>query len=271
MSLTVADWLGSAPRLPCLDLRSEARFAAGHLPGAANIPLAELTARISELPPRGSRLFLVGDEGGAGAALLAERAGWTLLFSDELPAAWPPEAVVMGPAIPLWRPNPWLVAHLHLLPPGGRCFDVGMGSGRNAVWLAQRGFRVTGEDILPSAVARAAALAERYGVALDARVGDVCRPGALAEGTFDVVLVVGFLERGLLPALAAALAPGGVLVYETFTREQALRVGKPSNPNRLFEPGELRAAFAELLEILAYREGWQAARRCVASLVARRP
>jgi tellurite methyltransferase len=71
----------------------------------------------------------------------------------------------------------------------------------------------------------------------------------------------------LFPHLLAALRPGGILVYETFTQAQARR-GKPTNPAFLLEPGELRALTAGLT-ILAWREG-EFGGRDVASIVCRR-
>ena len=68
-----------------------------------------------------------------------------------------------------------------------------------------------------------------------------------------MLVVVHYLHRPLFPALLAALAPGGVLVYETFTVAQAAR-GRPTNPAFLLEPGELPRLVAPL-EVLAAREG----------------
>jgi SAM-dependent methyltransferase len=72
--------------------------------------------------------------------------------------------------------------------------------------------------------------------------------------TYDVVINVNFLYRPVLPRLAEALRPQGVLVFETFLAAQAVH-GHPKNPAYLLAPGELRACFADRLEILDYREG----------------
>ncbi len=81
-----------------------------------------------------------------------------------------------------------------------------------------------------------------------------------------------FLFRTLAPAIEAALAPGGLLLYETFTRDQARLDGGPRNPQFLLEPGELRSLFPGL-EVLAYEEGTRAGGRpeAHASLAARKP
>jgi hypothetical protein len=85
--------------------------------------------------------------------------------------------------------------------------------------------------------------------------------------TYDVIVVVHYLHRPLFHTLLAALRPGGLLVYETFTRAQAAR-GRPSNPAFLLEPGELLTRVRSL-DVLASREGDYEG-RMVASVIARR-
>jgi SAM-dependent methyltransferase len=165
---------------------------------------------------------------------------------------------------------PWLTAHAHLLPGKGEALDVACGRGRNALWLAGRGLRVHALDRNPDAVREVNAEAAARGLAVDACVHDLEVPGGSLPrpGAWDVVVVVHYLHRALFPSLRAAVRPGGLLIYETFTRAQALR-GKPANPDFLLEAGELRERLAPL-EILAYREG-EFGGRCLASAVARRP
>jgi tellurite methyltransferase len=131
---------------------------------------------------------------------------------------------------------------------------VASGSGRNAFWLAARGLETLAVDRSPTSVAGIRATAERLQLPVRAEVVDLEMEGAtLPVAAFDVVVVVHYLHRALFPALKGALRPGGLLVYETFTREQARR-GKPTNPAFLLEPGELRTLVAPL-EILFEREG----------------
>ena len=92
-------------------------------------------------------------------------------------------------------------------------------------------------------------------------------PLPFRPSTYDVIVVVHYLHRPLFPALIEALTPGGLLVYETFTRAQAAR-GKPTNPDFLLEPGEL-LDLVRPLEVLASREGDYDG-RMVASVIARR-
>jgi tellurite methyltransferase len=152
------------------------------------------------------------------------------------------------------EPSRWLVDHAHVLPSSGDALDVASGSGRNAIWLAARGLQTLALDRSPSSVAEIRAAASRLDLPLHAEVVDLETEGAtFPVSAFDVVIVVHYLHRALFPALKAALRPGGILVYETFTRAQAQR-GRPTNPAFLLEPGELRLLVAPF-EILVEREG----------------
>jgi len=144
-----------------------------------------------------------------------------------------------------------LVDNGHLLPSAGRALDLACGLGGNALWLAERGLEVSAWDVSPVAIERLAARAGRLGLVIDAEVRDVCdQPPAPAS--FDVIVVAHFLARSLAPRLVRALRPGGLLFYETFTRER-VGEGGPSNPDFLLGPNELLGLFRPL-HVLAYRE-----------------
>ncbi len=163
-------------------------------------------------------------------------------------------------------PATWLTMHRHLLP-GVHALDVACGRGRHALWLAEQGFRVTAIDRDADALRELAEEARRRGVSIDAGLVDLERgSGVLPADAFDVIVVVHYLHRPLFPQLLAALRAGGVLIYETFTTAQAAR-GKPTNPDFLLRPGELRDLVAPL-DLLAWREG-EFDGRDVASVVAR--
>ncbi len=156
----------------------------------------------------------------------------------------------------------------------GPLLDLACGRGCNALAAAGAGLRVAGIDRDPEALAalRAAARERRAALSavradLEAGLGIPVRPGSCGG-----ILVFRFLFRPLAPAIEAALAPGGILLYETFTIEQrSLRHG-PRNPAFLLEPGELRALFRGL-QVLHFSEGVTAAPRpeALARLTARRP
>jgi tellurite methyltransferase len=163
----------------------------------------------------------------------------------------------------------WLVSHATLLPSQGAALDVACGRGRNTFWLAARGFAVDAVDRNEEAIAAVRQGAAERGLAVRAEVRDLETTSPnLGASCYDVIVVVHYLHRPLFPRLLAALRPGGVLVYETFTRAQARR-GRPTNPAFLLEPGELRVLTAGLVR-LDDREGTFGGRD-VASIVARKP
>jgi SAM-dependent methyltransferase len=166
-------------------------------------------------------------------------------------------------------PASWLVQHGGLLPREGRALDVACGRGRHAIWLAERGLTTVAVDRNADAIREVNDAARERGLPLRAEVRDL-ESGVNPfrdDAAFDVIVVVHYLHRPLFPALLDALAPGGLLVYETFTRAQAAR-GKPTNPGFLLEPGEL-IGLVRPLDVLASREG-DFDGRMIASVIARR-
>jgi SAM-dependent methyltransferase len=165
--------------------------------------------------------------------------------------------------------SPWLQRWAHLLPPGGRVLDLACGRGRHLRWLAERGFRVTGIDRDAAALAAAQDLADAGQAELieaDVENGPWPCPGR----QFDAVVVTNYLWRPLWPKVLAALAPGGVLVYETFAAGNET-VGKPSRPDFLLQHGELLQRCAGL-RIVAYEDGFlDAPARFVQRVVALQP
>jgi SAM-dependent methyltransferase len=165
-------------------------------------------------------------------------------------------------------PSSWLVQHAGLLPRDGRALDVASGRGRHALWLAEHGLTTVAVDRDADAMRALNEAARARHLPLRIEVRDL-EGGATPfhSSTYDVIVVVHYLHRPLFPALIEALAPNGLLLYETFTTAQAAR-GKPTNPDFLLKPGEL-LDLVRPLEILASREG-DFEDRMVASVLARR-
>ena len=160
-------------------------------------------------------------------------------------------------------PSLWIQKWAHLLPPGGHVLDVACGQGRHMQWLAAQGLRMTGVDRQPEAIARVAAWGEA--VLADIENG----PWPFPQQTFDAVVVTHYLWRPLWPQLLASLAPGGLLIYETFALGQET-IGKPSRPDFLLRPGEL-LSLCETLRVIAYEDGYLSKPpRFVQRIVARR-
>lgn len=137
------------------------------------------------------------------------------------------------------------------MPAGACVLDVACGSGRHLAWLGQKGYVCTGIDRSAEALAEAS----RYGRTVQADIEG--GPWPLLENglpqTFEVVLVTNYLWRPLFPLLLQSLAPGGVLLYETFAQGNET-VGKPSRPDFLLQTGEL-LQLCNGLRIVAFEEG----------------
>ena len=145
-------------------------------------------------------------------------------------------------------PSAWIEQWAHLIVPQGRVLDVACGAGRHMQFLAERGHAVTGVDRSPEAIEAA----RPWGHALLADIEN--GPWPLADLHFDAVVVTHYLWRELLPTLLSSLAPGGVLLYETFAAGNET-VGKPSRADFLLQPGELLNACAGL-RVVAYEDGY---------------
>ena len=151
-------------------------------------------------------------------------------------------------------PSSWLLESASWLPATGCALDVAGGRGRHALLLAAAGFEVTAIDRDLSALAALEDEALALGLPVRTHAQDLeAAEASVGEAAFDLIVGFRYLHRPLFPALRRALRPGGVLVYETFTRAQAER-GHPKNPAFLLDEGELPRLVAPL-EVLAHDEG----------------
>jgi len=139
----------------------------------------------------------------------------------------------------------------HLITPGGDAFDLACGRGASSLQLARLGMRVTAWDLSPVAIRRLSEAAAAQGLQVDARVRDVAQRPPMAN-SFDLILVSYFLERKLAPAILHALRPGGLLFYQTFTRQAVSDMG-PANPEWRLADNELLKLF-QPLRVRVYRE-----------------
>jgi 2-polyprenyl-3-methyl-5-hydroxy-6-metoxy-1,4-benzoquinol methylase len=145
----------------------------------------------------------------------------------------------------IWKadPNRFLVEELDALAPG-TALDVACGDGRNAVWLASKGWRVTGVDFSRAGLAKAQRLAADRGVEVTWVEADVVE-WQPPEASFDAVVVM-YLHlpaeqrRRVLSLAATALAPGGVLLVVGHDNSNLLKgTGGPQDPSVLFGPEEI--------------------------------
>ena len=136
--------------------------------------------------------------------------------------------------------------------PPGKALDVACGKGRNANFLATRGFRVTAVDISPVALAQGQAQAKDSSLAIDWQQADL-EQLQLGADEYDLIVTINYLQRSLVPQIKQALRHGGHVVFETFLIDQQ-EFGHPSDPNYLLSHNELLVYFHEF-RVLFYREG----------------
>ncbi|HWX23620.1 MAG TPA: rhodanese-like domain-containing protein [Vicinamibacteria bacterium] len=270
MSSSEALGLVASGAVRVLDVRSPEEYAQlGHIPGSLLIPapfVVSAPAVLEDGPP-----LLVCCEHGVRsrhAAALLSRAGLPgVLNLLGGMSVWPgPREMAEGRIL---GPSAWLLGNADLLPRRGRVLDVASGRGRHALLLGAMGLSVKAVDRDREALGALGGWAERLGVSLETEVLDLETDGGnLGQDAYALILVFRYLHRPLVPRLLAALAPGGVLLYETYTKDQAKR-GCPTNPAFLLEPGELLSLMGGL-EVLRHREG-DFEEGCLASVAARRP
>lgn len=156
--------------------------------------------------------------------------------------------------------------HVDLLPKG-QALDLAMGEGRNGVFLATKGFQVTGVDISSEGLKKAEALAAEHGATITTMVVDL-ESYEIPPNTFDVIICTYYLQRDLFPQIAAALKPGGMALIETYTIDH--RQYRPRfNKAWLLQPNELLTMLPGL-RVLRYQEV-NAGKAAFASILAQKP
>lgn len=137
----------------------------------------------------------------------------------------------------------------------GRVLDLACGNGRHSLAAAELGLEVLAVDRKAEALARLSPRPRAAG-RIEVLEADLegAAPPALARASFGAVLVFRYLHRPLMPWIESLLAPGGLLLYETFTTEQRKLGWGPKNDLFLLQPGELPGLFPGL-EIESYEEG----------------
>jgi len=270
-----------------LDPRPRAEAEACPISRGANIPLAELPKRMHELPAKGNvvKVCDLGVLAGDTVMLLEERGHRCAIVPFEYEygfqspqrhsggdekaldgVMW--RSVATMPRYRLWEPNSFLMSVVREVRPGD-AIDLGCGSGRDAVALADQGWQVTAVDILPDALDKGKDLLRRYAPASVGKVRwqacDIALFDAPAESA-DLVVCNLFFDPRATEIAASALRPGGLFVCETFTETHRREHNSPQ---------EKRVVSREALErhpsltIAHWSEGWSSDRH-LARIVARK-
>lgn len=134
----------------------------------------------------------------------------------------------------------------------GRAIDIATGRGRNALFLAERGFSVEAIDVSTVALEQGRKAAQEKGLPVTFRQADLDST-ELPEAAYDLILNFNFLQRALIPKMKKALKLGGHIVFETYLIDQRV-LGHPRNPAYLLGHNELLELFRDF-RVLYYREG----------------
>jgi len=170
------------------------------------------------------------------------------------------------------RPSSWLLWQAHWIRPGSRVLDLACGEGRHSIAAAALGAAVTGIDRDPEKLERARARAAEAKLTIQWQEVDLEAEWPELAG-FDAVLVFNYLDRANMPRILRLVAPGGVLLMETFLDAQRDAGWGPTSDEHLLRPGEL-ARLVRPLTVIFGREVVETVdsnRWCaVASIVARK-
>ena len=220
---------------------------------SVHIPLAELEFRVHELPPRHETIWIAKT-----GPFALEACAW-LNANGRIAKAEDGFEYGDSAGGRLWAPNPFLEHCLNGIPPG-KALDIACGSGRDAVYMASCGFRVTAIDHLQEAL--------EMGKDLERRYLANCEPISWVrtdiektppQGQFDLVTCFHYLHRPILAHISDLLAPGGKLVFETFTSVHREKHGKPRTENFVLQPSELKD-LVKNLSLVEYEEDWHDSR-----------
>ena len=171
-----------------------------------------------------------------------------------------PDKAKIGPGHASYpdAPSPWVVRWSHLAAPDAHVLDIACGGARHLAWFAQRGHAVTGVDRDTTAARARLPGAELITADIEAGPWPLTLPESPpAARQFGLVVVTNYLWRPLWPHILDSVAPGGVLIYETFAAGNET-VGRPSRPDFLLQPGELLRVCADW-QVVAYENGTLAA------------
>ncbi len=146
----------------------------------------------------------------------------------------------------------FLARNYQYIPPGAKVLDIGMGEGRNAVFLATKGYKVTGVDISSVAIEKSLKLARQAGVRIKTihkSINDL----KVAENSIDSIICFYYVDREVSKKLKRWLKPGGILIYEGYTLEHKKKFKDESFDSYFLKKAELLEMFSDF-RILHFEE-----------------
>ena len=150
-------------------------------------------------------------------------------------------------------PATFLAENYQYIPFEGSVLDMGMGEGRNAVFLAQKGYKVTGVDISSVAVKKSYMLAQEFGVKIKGVVASL-KDYKIPPQSYDAIICFYWVDRSMIEKIKGWLKPGGVLIYEAYTtRQKAVKKEDSLEEATLVKEQELLRLFSGM-RVLKYEE-----------------
>lgn len=164
------------------------------------------------------------------------------------------------------EPAEILQKYVDLLPRNGKVLDLAMGEGRNAIYLAKKGFSVTGVDFSEAALRKAKQFLQEARVTAEFENADL-NVYQIKPAHYDVILNIDYLQRSLIPQIKKGLKVGGVVVFENQTIDQLQILGSEGiRRDYLLQRGELKELFKDF-KVIYYNE-FNDGKNAKASLVA---
>jgi tellurite methyltransferase len=159
----------------------------------------------------------------------------------------------MGDAYIIKEPSPLLVENISVFPTG-RALDIASGNGRNAVFLAQRGFKVDAVDNSRVGLLMAKDLITEKNVRVNLIFADL-EYYIIKPERYDLIVDFYYLNRNLFPDITTGLKSGGYLVFESLTTDDA-GFSESKNPKYYLNPNELfdMVSSYNIYRIVFYRE-----------------
>lgn len=149
-------------------------------------------------------------------------------------------------------PVKFLSENYHYIPFGSSVLDMGMGEGRNAVFLAQKGYKVTGVDISSVAVKKAFLLAQEFGVKIKGVVASL-KDYKIPPNSFDAIICFYYVDRSLVEKIKTWLKPGGILIFEAHNIKEREAHRKTDPVEDYLKEQELLRLFSGM-RVLKYEE-----------------
>lgn len=150
-------------------------------------------------------------------------------------------------------PAKFLAENYDYIAEGSTVLDMGMGEGRNAVFLAQKGHKVTGVDISSVAIKKSYLLAKEFNVKIKGVVGSL-ETYKIPDGSFDAIVCFYYVDRKLTQKMINWLKPGGVLIYEAFTLKERTKKRHRKDPVEYYLKEQELLTMFKGMRVLKYEE-----------------